>query len=151
MTTRGIIRPLTRGDPLTFQATVYALAYNQGINSPYTAGQYLPYLGQGVTPLQNLTGWSGYCTLKYETEETDQASIYQATSGTVGGVSFPSPETQGIVQVFIPGSATTLIADGVVKVIYDIKLIDPNGNGWTVESGIVPIVANVTKSTAVPS
>jgi hypothetical protein len=150
VTTRNIVRPLTRGDTFNFQAPVYAANFALGVNSPYTAGPFPPYPGPGNTPLENLTGWSGYCTLKYDTQVPDQAAIYQATSGVVGGVSFPTPATQGVVQVVIPGSATALLADGTVTILYDIKLIDPTGNEWTVESGCIQLFANVTRAAVVP-
>ena len=147
----GLKRPVRRGDTLQFTAQVFSASPAQGLYRPYTAGIIPPYCGTppARTAPQNITGWTGYCTLKRHEQDADAAAVYQATSLVGGGMVYPSPAS-GVLQVTVPPSATYQMADGELSVYYDIQLIDPSGNVWTVEDGVFEVEADITRAIAGP-
>lgn len=151
MSCSRIKRPVVRGDTLQFAVQVYAASAALGLNHPYTAGTVPPYCDAppARTAPQPITGWFAFCTLKRNEQDSDSAAVYQATSQPNGGIVFVSPSF-GQLQVTIPARATFQFPDGDVPIDYDIQLVDPAGQVWTVELGSFVVDPDITRTIAAP-
>jgi hypothetical protein len=154
VTTTGIQRTFERGDTWAFTVQVYSANANLGVFSPYTWSPtpLYPQSPRPATGPLNITGWSAYCTVKYQTTDPDSVppAIWQATSLVSGGIMYPQP-TIGLLSVQVPPSATYQLADGTETVYYDVQLVDSSGNVWTVESGTIAVPSDVTRAIVAPS
>jgi hypothetical protein len=129
-----------RGD--TFQFTLQVLQNAQTLEY----GSVWP--GESPSPNYvpvNLTGWRVVFTAKYEFPDYDSEAVAQLDNLALGGVT--ATGTTGQVGVAVPALATAGFPDGPVKLVYDVKVIDPSNNPHTAEIGRWTVSPSVTRAT----
>lgn len=70
--------------------------------------------------------------------------LWQGTLGS--GIVAVSPATSGKARVTIPASATQYLGDGVVRLYYDMQVLDAAARVTTVEKGIFVVLPDVTRA-----
>lgn len=99
---------------------------------------------------KDLTGYKAWFTAKYYAADPDQnAPIRVDSSVVVGfiGVTFPDP-LSGKIHVGTAPLSTFGFPDGPVRLVYDIQIRDPFGLVTTVDSGVLTVNPDVTRSIA---
>jgi hypothetical protein len=107
---------------------------------------------QAATPSgnpQNITGWFIACLLKYQTADQDnQAVATSKTTGVAPNIITIVNAAAGIAQVQFGPLNTIALADGPIRLVYDVQGIDPSGNVYTGEHGEYLVFPDVTRATA---
>lgn len=125
-----IVRRFRRGDTYIF---------------PVYITQIPPGAPFGTQPSpQNITGWSFWCTAKYNVQDQDVAAVFQLTSPSNGIVVQNAPAGQ--ILVTVPPIATRGFPDGDTKISYDVQGKDGSANIFTCESGVMIVEPDVTRA-----
>lgn len=93
----------------------------------------------------NLTGYSGWFTVKHSTSDTDGSAIMQLTVGN--GVTVPSP-TDGTGTIDIASSNWSGYTAPKNPVYWDLQFKASTGEVYTVDSGRIWVKQDVTLSTS---
>jgi hypothetical protein len=127
----GVERKMFRGDTLAFQVQVFQ-------SPPFN------------TVPQNLTGWTLWFTVKFNTQDPDNIAVFQGTNLTnPPGVTINN-YAQGLATPSMPPVSTRGFPDGVTSLFYDVQAMDPSGNIYTVEAGTVDVLPDVTNNIGSP-
>jgi len=128
-----IIRPMFRGDNLIFDVQV----------------QKSPYPGTPPVPI-DITGYFMWFTAKRSTNDSDTQALTQITTTPTsvppGGSIVLTQPTVGKAEITTPQAMTSAFPDGVVKIVYDVKVRDTSSRVFTVEAGTIVVYPNVTRS-----
>lgn len=111
---------MNRGDTAIFTMTVNAYS-----------GAYL-----------DLTGAEVWFTAKYGWNDTDDEAVFQKTVGD--GVTITDP-TNGEIEIQLEQADTATIVDSV-RLRYDVQVRDVSGGIYTVASGLLKVVPDVTRT-----
>jgi|SRR5271157_2655503 len=120
-------REMYRGDTLTF---------------------LLQFVQPGTRAPQDMTGWFVQFTAKRQYADQDsQAVLVAKTTGSAPNVvTFPNGVTTGLAQISAAAGATVSLGDGVVRLVYDVQTIDPEGVVRTAERGRLKVLPDVTRA-----
>jgi hypothetical protein len=123
-------RSVFAGDSLIFQVQVYQ-------PPPASAAP------------QNLTGWSLQFTAKMQYADTDSlaVAISKTTGVSPNVITFPNGAATGLIQVAVGPLAFQTLGSARVRLVYDIKTIDPSGNVTTIERGRLVVWPAATDTT----
>jgi hypothetical protein len=139
----GVQRTLFRGDSFSTLAQVFSQAPTNG--PPATAFPY--QTGAPPGPPLNVTGWSFWHTVKFESADADASAVVQCTttSAAPNQVVLVTPSI-GVIQWTFGPLVTQSLADGPTTLWYDVKGQDTSGNVWTVESGSYLVSPSYTRA-----
>lgn len=112
-----------RGDTVTFDVINIKRG---GVTVPFTAG-----------------GYSFWCTGKRAVTAADVDAVFQVT-GTVGAKGSVTAPIDGKLSVKLLPPATSALAPVVTDLQVDVQYKDPAGDVWTVASGVLTILPDVT-------
>lgn len=135
----GITREMKRGDTLVFDVQVFqAELFGQPDGTP--------------TPPQNISGWFMWATFKRHYADPDNQAVCQVTStptsqppDPTGGIVFIDA-VNGKAEVTMPAIATVGFPDGPETLLYSVKVKDPTGRDFTVETGTVTVDPSATNA-----
>jgi hypothetical protein len=96
----------------------------------------------GIPIDASATGFKAWFTMKPYFSLPDNRASWQGTILN-GGI---TPVRVGTIRVVIPANATYLIADGIVKLYYDLQIKDLVGRIATIEKGLFLLSPDVTRS-----
>jgi len=112
---------ITRGDTVTLNVAATA------------SGAYYPLIGAQV-----------WFTAKYNYSDPDALAVFQKTIGS--GIAVTDP-VKGLMTMVILPADTAGVASVKVILVYDIQIEDFSGNVYTVASGNLIVVPDVTITT----
>jgi hypothetical protein len=141
----------------------HADSYERG-----SRGQRIIHVGRGdsliflvqalVVPLANLdvppmpadiTLWTIWFSAKHQLPDPDLASAIQVNTTpytTVPGAAITLPDpTNGFAQVSVPGIFARGYPDGEVRLVFDVRGVDPTGNTYTIDLGEIWVVPRATR------
>lgn len=93
----------------------------------------------------SLTGRSLWFTAKYAYKDADAAAVFQKTIGN--GITVTSA-SGGLATVKILATDTSSLPSSKTLLVYDLQCKDPSGNIYTLASGNLVFLPDVTKSTS---
>jgi hypothetical protein len=93
----------------------------------------------------NLTGCTVWFTVKNQYSDPDNQSVFQKST-TNGGITI-TDAPNGLCQVTIANADTSGEPDTKVMLLWDCQVKDASGNIYTVNSGNLIILPDVTKTT----
>jgi len=132
-------RTMRRGDTLFFLAQVF----RDPITSQYvSAPQNMP--PPGYVPA-DITAFKVWFTAKYNVVDQDPQAVSQLDNQLLGGV-VVSNATTGQYNVTMPPLVTRNFPDGDVVLVYDVQIEDASMRIFTVESGTLTVVPDVTRA-----
>jgi hypothetical protein len=132
-------RDVRRGDTLSFQI--------QAIKNVQTGRYWSAWPGEALPPNSipvSLSGWRVIFTAKFEVPDWDNQAVWQLDNQGLGGVTTPSPT--GSIAVLGGALNTYGFADGPTRLAYDVEGIDPAGYTWTLETGGIVVLPDVTRA-----
>lgn len=94
----------------------------------------------------NITGWKVWFTAKRTYVEPDNVAVMRHDSDALGGVTI-TDAVNGKVRVVTSPNATAGFPDGPVKLVYDLQTKDLANNIFTVETGTLTVLPDVTRAT----
>jgi hypothetical protein len=104
----------------------------------------LPYGSQPVPT--NVTGWTFWFTVKRYYADPDVLAVSQAiTTDSTGNMTI-TDAVNGKVTAILPALATLNFPDSPTKLIYDIQGKDGLGKVYTIDSGSITVVPDVTRA-----
>jgi hypothetical protein len=103
---------------------------------PRTRGNWAP---------RNLTGYVLTMTAKFQVEDSDGQAIFQIDSALIGGITVTNVVV-GSFTATAPAVANSTFADGVTKVVYDVRVKDPADNVFTADEGFILVPPTVTRA-----
>lgn len=127
-------RRMFRGDTLVFLVQVLKPAPGSVGDCP------------ALVPV-DLTGYTVRFTAKYYLPDNDRQAVVQLTNAIGGGIVVTSA-LAGMATLTVPPSATRFFPDGIVRIVYDVQVVDAGGIVSTVEIGIIQVIPNVTRTPA---
>jgi hypothetical protein len=95
--------------------------------------------------IYNLTGSSIWFTAKNQYSDLDAAAVFQKSTLN-GGIVITNP-TQGIAQVTIASADTLLVPNLKTILVWDAQIKDSQGNIYTIASGRLIVLPEVTRTT----
>jgi hypothetical protein len=128
-------RKMRRGDAYVFDLQVFA-------PPPFPSPPGV------IGPPQNITGWALTFTAKNNYADPDQAAVFN--SNTANALITLTQPTSGLAQVTLPAANTITFPDAPYKLLYDIQGINTLAQPVTVESGILIVYPDITRSLVHP-
>jgi hypothetical protein len=95
----------------------------------------------------NLTGCKLWFTGKRNVVLADNLADFSLTSTPVSGIVIASV-VGGLVRVTLPPTATRLLPDGPMIMLYDLQILDSLGRVTTLEIGELTVSPDITRSTS---
>jgi hypothetical protein len=94
-----------------------------------------------------VTGWQFWMTAKYDPNDADSAAVFQILPAAFTVPTAGNASTPAVIQCSLPPSATANLPGHQVALVYDVQGVDTSGNVFTVDSGTLTVVADVTVTT----
>lgn len=138
------------------------LRVRRGDSLVFVVQAVLPNLAQLLAPVvthhlrapavpTDITGWTVYFTAKYQLPDVDAASVAQANSA--GTNPFPAGTTvtlvnatAGYAAVQVPPTWTQFFPDSDVRIVFDVKGVNPMGGTFTLDWGDIVVEPSVTRA-----
>jgi len=106
----------------------------------YATGRVLDVTGANY----DLTGAKMWMTAKEDKDDADVDAIFQVSS-PASGIDFTSPTT-GAFTIIVPNTETEVLTDQAI-LFYDIQIEDTDGNVFTINTGTITVLEDVTRTT----
>lgn len=119
------------------------LECQRGDTNRYSTPIVAPVAGVS-TPVNLDTVAKIWFTVKREWDDADAAAVIQKTLGD--GIVVSAPASAGIAVITI-SSAETAALSGLQRLVFDVQILESNGNVTTVDKGYFQIVRDATKAT----
>jgi hypothetical protein len=104
-----------------------------------------PPRGPGIWQPVNLAGYTLTMTVKNQVEDSDAQAIFQIDSASLGGITLLVAGI-GTFKAQAPPLANATFADGVTRVVYDVRVKDPSANLFTADEGLIWVPPTVTRA-----
>jgi hypothetical protein len=99
----------------------------------------------GIWVPLNLTGYTLTMTAKYEVDDQDNQAVFQIDSASIGGVTVTNVAI-GKFQAQAASTANATFADGLIRLIYDVRVKDPSARTFTGNAGYILVPPSVTRA-----
>ncbi len=131
-------REMSRGDTLVFALQVFRdLTTNKLTSWPINGAPP----GNVAHPI---TGYTMWFTAKWYYTDPDNRAVSQLTNATAA-ITF-TEATTGKALVTMPALATRAFPDGPVTLVYDVQVMDTDGNISTTEAGTILVTPDCTRA-----
>ncbi len=105
-------------------------------------------VGPTGLPAGGIAGWSFWFTAKISAEDPDSAAVVQKLPAAWAIQTLGSPSVAGVVICTLNPTDTSSLPPYQVNLVYDVQAKDTNGNIFTLDSGTLTVMSDVTITTS---